>query len=384
MHVFKRVRTFGKRILKYALTISTNIRSKETQNISYILKTLNDKNMIPNYSREFAPLVRHDTGVTLTYDEQYQQYNSMKEEPKKTKHVSSESFDLESLRTQESNKNESKEGILFFPGIKNEAYCVKPISNVVLQGYLMKAMGKSKTNGEASVFKPDKDSIYKKRFVATFDTIVSKIFLAGFFWQSAAILCGYSIETFEFAVTTGLGDAFGVFVGHCFYDIFKKIVVDEGIDLTNTLQIGIFLSTASFFSGTVWQPIVNALQTAGFSFLGVFVCTWICCTYSFNFGLRIGRNLYSQRLLHVERPTWENSRTDFALSMAVGGGSAFFVGTDTTYLPEVNFLYYVVGIHDYTPQLVAAVAAGSSCVLGFGLTQSAFNVLYPIGECWID
>jgi len=336
--------------------------------------------MIPNPSREFTPLVRHDTGVTLTYDEQYQQYNSVIKEKKTVE----PEIDLESLQSTETKKNEDKEGILFFPGVKNEAYFVRPMSNGTLQSYLMEALGKPKADVDTIFMKSAKESYLTKRFTATFDTIISKVFMAGFFWQSAAILTGYGDDTFEFALTTGFGDAFGVFIGHCFYDIFKKIVVDENINLLYTFQTGLFLGTASIFSGTVWQPVVNALQSAGLSFLGVFVCTWVSCTYAFNFGLRIGRNLYSNRLQHVERPTWENSRADFALSIAIGGGSAFFVGTDTSYMPDANFLYHIIGIHDYTNPLYAAVLAGCSCSLGFGLTQTLFNILYPVGECWID
>jgi hypothetical protein len=336
--------------------------------------------MIPNPSREFAPLVRHDTGVTLTYDEQYQQYNSIKKEKKTLE----PEFDLESLQSTETRKRDSKEGVLFFPGVNNESYFVRPMSNDTLQEYLIKALRKSKVDVNAMSMKSGKESYLTKRFTATFDTIISKVFMAGFFWQSAAILTGYGDETLGFALTTGFGDAFGVFVGHCFYDIFKKIVVDEDLNLSYTFQTGLFLGTASIFSGTAWQPVVNTLQSAGLSFLSVFLCTWVCCTYAFNFGLRVGRNLYSNRFEHVERPTWENSRADFALSIAIGAGSAFFVGTDTSYMPDTNFLYHIIGIHDYTTPLFAAILAGASCSLGFGLTQTVFNVVYPTGECWID
>ena len=165
------------------------------------------------------------------------------------------------------------------------------------------------------------------------EVIIAKIFFAGFFWQTNASLSSW--------------EATGVFLGNCFYDIFKKILVDEDINLVASVQTGIFLATATLCSGTAWQPTVNILQSIGLSFLGVFVGTWIACTYAFKFGLQVGRALYFTKLIHVQKSTWENSQTDFALSIAIGGATAFFVGTDTSYSSDEIFLYHLIGIKDF-------------------------------------
>ena len=94
--------------------------------------------------------------------------------------------------------------------------------------------------------------------------------------------------------------------------------------------------------------------------------------------------MYSKAFEYVEEPTWENSRTDFLLSFTIGGATAFFVGTDTTYLPEENFLIDVVGVHDSFSIVHGAVLAGISTALGFGLTQVVFNIAFPPKKNWID
>ena len=87
---------------------------------------------------------------------------------------------------------------------------------------------------------------------------------------------------------------------------------------------------------------------------------------------------------HIEEPTYENSKNDASLSVAIGGATGFFVGTDAAYLPDQNFLINVVGIADGTPDLTGCAIAGSSTALGFATCQSAFNVAFPAGKCWND
>ena len=84
----------------------------------------------------------------------------------------------------------------------------------------------------------------------------------------------------------------------------------------------------------------------------------------------------------IEEPTYANSKNDASLSVAIGGATGFFVGTDAAYLPEQNFLLHVVGISDGTPDLVGCAMAGTSTSLGFMAAQSSLNVIYPTGKCW--
>lgn len=227
-----------------------------------------------------------------------------------------------------------------------------------------------------------------QRFVVTAEVAVSKIFPAGFGWQTSSIVAentfGFAPDTMNFALTTGVGDALGVLGGHCLYYGLKKIVVDKSISMKAEFQTGFLLGSAAFCSGTAWQPLVDALQGANLSFTGVFTGTWIGCGMAFYGGLRAGRTILSGYMAHVEEPTYENSMNDASLSVVIGGATGFFVGTDAAYLPDQNFLIDVVGIPDGTPDLVGCGIAGSSTALGFVTSQSVFNVIYPSGKCWND
>jgi len=228
-----------------------------------------------------------------------------------------------------------------------------------------------------------------KRFVTTAEVTVSKIFPAGFCWQTSSIIAestfGFAPETMNFALTTGLGDALGVLGGHyLFYSAKKAITKDDSINMTSELHTGILLGSAAFCSGTAWQPIVNALQGANLSFGEVFTGTWVGCGLAFYAGLRAGRTILSGFLSHVEEPTYENSKNDASLSAAIGGATGFFVGTDAAYLPDQNFLINVVGIQDGTPDLVGSMIAGTSTSMGFVAAQSVLNGIYPTGKCWND
>lgn len=227
------------------------------------------------------------------------------------------------------------------------------------------------------------------RFLITAEVTVSKIFPAGFGWQSASIIAdthlGYAPDTMAFAYTTGFGDAVGVLLGHTAYFGAKKALLsDSTINMKRELHTGILLGSAAFCSGTVWQPLVDALQGANLSFMQVFTGTWVGCGTAFYLGLRAGRTILSGYLEHVHEPTYENSKTDMSLSVAIGGATGFFVGTDAAYLPEQNFLIDIVGIKDGTPDLMGCAIAGSSTALGFGTAQTGMNVIFPAGKCWND
>jgi len=226
------------------------------------------------------------------------------------------------------------------------------------------------------------------RFVSMMEVTISKIFPAGFGWQTSSVIAeqhwGYAPETMHFAVTTGVGDALGVLGGHLlYYGAKKAAAVDSDINMTQELHTGILLGSAAFCSGTAWQPLVNNLQGAELPFLQVFLGTWAGCGLAFYGGLRVGRTLLSG-LEYIEEPTFQNGLNDGSLSIAIGGATGFFVGTDAAYLPTQNFLLDVVGIADGTPDLTASCIAGSSTALGFVASQSVLNVAYPAGKCWND
>jgi hypothetical protein len=226
------------------------------------------------------------------------------------------------------------------------------------------------------------------RFVVTVEVTVSKIFPAGFGWQSSSIIAdshfGYASDSMNFALTTGVGDGLGVLIGHYAYYATKKAVTGSDLDLTATLHTGILLGSAAFCSGTAWQPLVNAMQGANLPFSQVFMGTWLGCGAAFYVGLRMARTILSGPLQHVKEPTYENSKADASLSVAIGGATGFFVGTDAAYLPDQNFLIDFVGIQDGTSDLTGCAIAGASTSLGFFSAQSGMNMIYPTGKCWND
>jgi hypothetical protein len=228
------------------------------------------------------------------------------------------------------------------------------------------------------------------RFKITAEVTVSKIFPAGFGWQSSSIVAedylGYAPDSVAFALTTGLGDAIGVMAGHCAYFAVKKQLVDDpdSINMERESQTGLLLASAAFCSGTAWQPLVDALQAAELSFGQVFAGTWLGCGTAFYLGLRGARTILSGPCRYVHEPTYENSTTDKSLSVAIGGATGFFVGSDTAYLPAQNFLIDAVGIHDATPALAGCAIAGTSTSLGFLTAQSMLNAIYPVGKLWND
>mmetsp|Transcript_5906 Transcript_5906/g.12959 ORF Transcript_5906/g.12959 Transcript_5906/m.12959 type:complete len:280 (+) Transcript_5906:69-908(+) len=216
------------------------------------------------------------------------------------------------------------------------------------------------------------------RFEPTLDVILSKLFPAGFFWQLASMLTDADASSAKFALTTGLGEATGVLAGHVLYSLVK------GGYSKSVLETALLLATGTFCSGTSWQPVVNALQSMDLPFFAVFAGTFIFCTFAFNFGLRVARNLYSENMEAVDEPTWANGKSDFHLSMTIGAATAFFVGTDSAYRSGENFLLNIVGINDGDSLIKACLLAGLSTSLGFGVAQTLFNILFPAGKCWID
>jgi len=223
------------------------------------------------------------------------------------------------------------------------------------------------------------------RFATTAEVMVSKLFPAGFGWQAASVVAadmGHAADSVQFAAITGAGDGAAVLAGHTTYYTLKKLVYDPKISIGTELGLAVWLGAAATCSGGLWQPLVNTLQTSDkLPFEIVFAGTWLGCGTAFLGGLRVGRMV----MPWMGGPTNENMGTDAALSMAIGGASAFFVGTDTAYLAgHGNFLKPVVGIEDVDTDLVGCVKAGSSTALGFLAAQSLQNISYPTGQAWCD
>lgn len=224
------------------------------------------------------------------------------------------------------------------------------------------------------------------RFVATAEIAVSKIFPAGFGWQGASVVAehaGFAADSFGFYTVTGAGDFAGVFLGHTVYFALKKAIVDKGIDLAVEVQTALLLASAAFGSGFVWQAALNAFQGHGASFSTAAVGTGLVCGATFFGGLRIARGVYPKLgMAHIEPPTYRNLRDDAALSVAIGGATGMFVGTDVS-MPD-NLLRGFVGIEDSASTLTGMAIAGKSTAVGFAAVQSGMNAFLPAGRNWLD
>jgi hypothetical protein len=231
------------------------------------------------------------------------------------------------------------------------------------------------------------DSVFGRRLYVTVEVAVSKLFPAGFGWQTAAtLLDNANVQSTDFAffLGTGLGDGFGVFLGHTVYMACKKAITgDQNLDLLAQSQTGFMLGSAAVCSGGVWQPTVNALQAAGWSFDTAVVATGGVAVLAFFTGLRLTRIMYGNVMAGVETPTYANLKADAALSVAVGGAAGCFLGTDITY-EAANWLRPVVGIEETASALASSVLAGSSTALGFFVVQMGENAVYPKDKCWVD
>ena len=193
---------------------------------------------------------------------------------------------------------------------------------------------------------------------------------------------GFEATDAMFALTTGAGDATGVLIGHTGY-YFLKSMVDPTVDAKQEVHTGIFLASAAFCSGGVWQPIVNLLQGANLSFTSVLTGTTVATMSAFYIGLRGGRSIYIN-FLKIAPADYDNLRGDAQLSVAIGGACGAFVGTDTAYLPDQNYLKGIVGIGDTDSALTGCIKAGSSTALGFNVVQTVENLVYPAKKCWTD
>ncbi|MDP2435964.1 MAG: EF-hand domain-containing protein [archaeon] len=231
-------------------------------------------------------------------------------------------------------------------------------------------------------------SLFSSRMITTAEVALSKIFPAGFGWQlgaSVAALLGAHSTELGFFLMTGVGDSLGVFCGHVLYMTAKKLTSnDPSIDIRGQeVPTALLLATAAMCSGSIWQPLVNVLQAAGVPFGSTLMLATAICGLSFFTGLRAGRALYHPRFPGIAQSSYANLKADAFLSLAVGGASGAFVGTDISY-GAANWLSGSVGIPSTSSAFNASILAGSSTALGFTAVQSAQNVLIPAGKNWVD
>jgi hypothetical protein len=230
-------------------------------------------------------------------------------------------------------------------------------------------------------------SVIGRRMTVTAEVAISKIFPAGFGWQTAATLAdgaGLQATDLSFFACTGLGDGICVALGHTLYMAGKKAITGNAdIDLEKEVQTGIMLGSAAVCSGFVWQPTVNVLQAAGWGFETSCVATGAVATLAFFSGLRLGRLVYSPIFRGVDEASYANLKADAGLSFAIGGAAGCFLGTDVSYA-AANWMAPTIGIQEAHSAVTASCLAGTSTLLGFSIIQTGENLVYATDKCWVD
>jgi len=238
-----------------------------------------------------------------------------------------------------------------------------------------------------------------QRFQLTLEITISKLLPAGVGWQAmagAASNLGLSSTSGSFALLTGIGDGIGVGIGHLAYKTCQRAVVRSlnkrrapesklpEPSLPNELQTGLYLGSAAFCSGSVWQPTVNFLTDIVPTFSSITAGTGVVCAGVFFLGLRGGRWLYGSTgiLPAVEPTSKQNLKSDVFLSVSIGGGSACFVGTDYTLLG--NPLKGLIGIRPDDSVLLGCSRAGLSTAVGYFALQTGQNLVLPAGKNYLD
>eukprot|EP00466_Bigelowiella_natans_P009116 jgi/Bigna1/53668/estExt_Genewise1Plus.C_220132 len=248
----------------------------------------------------------------------------------------------------------------------------------------------SKTTGERKQMSTTVDpsemtssqgALVPQRFQLTGEVIASKVFWAGFGWQGSSIVAdklGFSAESLAFAGTTGAGEALAVLAGHSlFYTVVK------GSDASKEVPTALWLGTGTFFSGTAWQPVVNALVSLTDNFFpAVAAGTMIACGSAFYAGLRVGRALWGETLgLPVAERDYENLNSDAGLSVAIGGATAMFVACDPS--AAMNVFAVPFGVLESDPNILGMIKAGGATATGYGIVQ-AWQNFFPRGRNWMD
>lgn len=224
------------------------------------------------------------------------------------------------------------------------------------------------------------------RFLTTAEIAVSKIFPAGFGWQGASVLAdnaGFAADSLGFYMFTGAGDFAGVFIGHTAYFGLKRALFDKSINMAAEAQTALLLASAAFGSGFVWQLALNGFQAAALPFATCALGTAAVCGATFFGGLRVSRAVYPKLgMKYIEAPTYRNLRDDAALSVAIGGATGMFVGTDVSMAD--NVFRGFVGIEDGFSTATGMAIAGKSTAVGFLGVQAAMNAFLPAGRNWLD
>ena len=220
--------------------------------------------------------------------------------------------------------------------------------------------------------------------------LASKAAPAGAGWWGANViasehmgLAGTDVAHF---VTTALGDASAVWIGHCLFFFAKSMAMPgAGIEMKKEVQTASLLGGATLSAGFVWQPACNVLATA--PFFAAAAGTGAACDFAFFLGLRGFRAAFGRcaptAFSAVAPPTAENRRDDAGLSLAVAGATGTFVGVVVDFADN-PFIGTSVAILATASAASGCLSSAKATCLGFAAVQTVQNLGAAPGENWID
>ena len=220
--------------------------------------------------------------------------------------------------------------------------------------------------------------------------LASKAAPAGAGWWGANViasehmgLAGTDVAHF---VTTALGDASAVWIGHCLFFFAKSMArPGAGIEMKKEVQSASLLGGATLSAGFVWQPACNVLATA--PFFAAAAGTGAACDFAFFLGLRGFRAAFGRcaptAFSAVAPPTAENRRDDAGLSLAVAGATGTFVGVVVDFADN-PFIGTSVAILATASAASGCLSSAKATCLGFAAVQTVQNLGAAPGENWID
>jgi hypothetical protein len=192
----------------------------------------------------------------------------------------------------------------------------------------------------------------KIRFTETFMT-VPKIFLGAFLWEGFSLGSKLGEYDVAFYWISGLGCAVGTQFGH----VAITFIVQRGHDFSyfHDATKGFLYGLAVLFGpGTAWQRVVNDAHDWGLTFTQAFFYMWLISCLLFFTSLTFFRKVIEvisiktnteKRFIHLRSSLY----FDFLISLSVGMGDAFFMGTEAVHeFPSDNWLAPTFGVHSGT------------------------------------
>ena len=243
-------------------------------------------------------------------------------------------------------------------------------------------------------------------------TALTKIFWSGFFWQLFSF-AAVGPTYWTFALASGFGDAFGVFLGNLvrigmeslasaslasadtsapsarkcaaifatmFVTMLRIIFTPAPFPGTyNSLMDSLAVSIGAFSAGCAWQPMVNHCSSKMLNFNAAASLVGFVCGTFFFFGYALGKFLFLGRK-KAGLETLRGVLRDVSLAVGVMGAAAFFVGTDVQF-PD-NWLQDVVGERSGNSIPLDCLKSGFSTFLGFVCVSFVLVFLLPAPYLW--